>query len=713
MKKTWTKIACLLLTICMMFSFVSCGQHGVTVDKGNGSPYWENVPGASNGENENNGWNGEEKPGIDITIIGGDIDDKELEVENEIVTGEITDIRSLVISAVEKDLVEAGFDCGTGVASTLENDNYTALGIYYSDSELEFFNNPGLASVGFVEIVDNEQEFYAMDAEESMIVVRDVTIDDETITKICAYTYENINAYHFVYQNQYVTYYQQTPMRIVYTVSDNIKENYDLTYGSLYDYDNGEYIYDASIFGEYNTHSGESLFGQEDYAKLEKDLQDLAAAQLAAGYRVEEYNIVYISPESIQQYLLSDETETFFGYSVEDLTREFGLGTALSFTENGFEKAAVLDPLEGDYNWKSFLTKVGIGCGIVLVGAILTPVTGGASFGCALLTITKVTVGFALTSGLGTLAIETAAGLIQGKTIEEALDSASRKGLDSFANGFMIGAAIGSVGVVSGLIKPTACFVEGTPVAVYGANGSMQYMPIETVQIGTQVYSYNEETGVVSVNSVTDIFSKQVFETVTVKVDGETIVTTPEHPFYLPEYSCWISAASLQAGDEILSITGERTCVDSVTVSTSEAPVTVYNFTVENDHTYFVGENSVLVHNTCTTLNGQRNKAVKDAWKNEVKAVKAGTSKYNWSPKQIKELLSKGSIKGYEGHHIIPVNEVVNTAKASLISDPNNIVFLSKSAHKWVHIVGDTAEATIPRVVKLAPWVAKQLTILV
>ena len=31
-----------------------------------------------------------------------------------------------------------------------------------------------------------------------------------------------------------------------------------------------------------------------------------------------------------------------------------------------------------------------------------------------------------------------------------------------------------------------------------------------------------------------------------------------------------------------------------------EAPVTVYNFQVEDFHTYYVGDNAVLVHNLCT-----------------------------------------------------------------------------------------------------------------
>ena len=56
---------------------------------------------------------------------------------------------------------------------------------------------------------------------------------------------------------------------------------------------------------------------------------------------------------------------------------------------------------------------------MLIVGAILAPVTGGTSFGCALITATKITIGASLCSGLGTLAIETAMGLVNGKGFEE------------------------------------------------------------------------------------------------------------------------------------------------------------------------------------------------------------------------------------------------------------------------------------------------------
>ena len=122
---------------------------------------------------------------------------------------------------------------------------------------------------------------------------------------ICVYNYESICSYHFVYKGKYVTYYQQTPMRVVYEIHDNEKINYDLSLGSLYDYDANKYLYDESIFGEYQTHSGVELFGKEDYEKLEDNLKQLSDQQLANGYIVNEFNIVYISPEAIQAKMTS------------------------------------------------------------------------------------------------------------------------------------------------------------------------------------------------------------------------------------------------------------------------------------------------------------------------------------------------------------------------------------------------------------------------
>ncbi|HCY51103.1 MAG TPA: hypothetical protein DHU65_00155 [Clostridiales bacterium] len=709
MKRQFYRIISFILCCVMMFSLCACNSgsadgENVSLVPPTNTGFWGEP---NDSTSDGSSWDTDLTPNVNITVIGGG--KKEEDIGSEIDAGIIDNIYSLVCSAVTKDLEEDGFSCGVGVATTVEDDHYSGLGIYYSSPEFQIFDSAsGIECVGFVEVVSADVETYSSDMEESIIVVNDINeiedatdIVDET-QKICTYNYENIGSYHFVYQDKYVVYYQETAMRVVYRILDNQRKNYDLTLGSLYDYDNKQYIYDESIFGEYKNHSAVELFGEEDYTKLESELQVLSEQQLANGYEVLEFNIVYISPESIQAYLSSEEEDTFFGYNVDELTAAFGLGTALTYNGTTFEKSTII-PKEEGYNWKSFLIKMGIGCGIILVGAILSPVTGGASFGCALLTISKVAVSYALTSAIGTLAIETVSGLIQGKTIEDSLKGATHKGLDAFANGFMIGAAIGSVGLLTGVIKPSACFIAGTLIATcYNT-----FKCIEDVHVGDYVLSYSENDRTVSRQKVIDTFSKEVYQTIGLTIDGGYIETTYNHPFYSPVYNCWVEAGSLRVGDYVVDSDGNSQVVQETKINSFTHPVTVYNFTVENNHTYFVGEREVLVHNECTTLQSKRNKAVSEAWKKEKQAVMDGTSKYNWTSAQKKELLTTGKIKGQAGHHIKPVNELIGTAHEHLISDPNNIVFLSDDVHKWVHLVGDSFEKTAPRVVQVMPWTAK------
>lgn len=582
--KTIKRIIAIILCLATLLSVCSC--MGTQKDKGKS-----------------------EDPDINVSIVDGDKCEKEDALSQT--AEEHADIYSMVCHAVEIDLNASGFDFGYGVLFD-ENQTLSIPGIYYFSENTELYDDEQFRSCGFYYVVEEDAPRLEID-ENISFFVQDcknietaISKDDETIN-IYTYDFEDIGAYHFVYQNKYITYYLQEGYRIVYSIEENVKANYDLSLGSIYNYDTNSFIYDESIFGEYTPHSGIELFGQEDYEKLEANLQQLSDQQLKNGYVVNEFNIVYISPEAIQAYLLSDEEDTFFGYSVDELSLAFGAGTALTYTENGFSEAQILP--DSDYNWKSFLIKCGIGCGIILVGAILTPVTGGASFGCALITITKFAVGSALAEGLGTLAIETVVGLIQGQTIEEAIKAASYKGLDAFANGFMIGAAIGSVGVVSGLIKPSACFMAGTPIAIT----TNEYTPIELVCVGDYVCSYNEATGVSSLQQVSDVFCKEVYQTISLTINGEIIETTFSHPFYSPEYNQWITAGSLDVGDLVYCLDGTVQTIEHVTVNNHDKPVKVYNFTVENDHTYFVGKSKILVHNTCDTITDIQ----KQNWRND------------------------------------------------------------------------------------------------
>ena len=137
------------------------------------------------------------------------------------------------------------------------------------------------------------------------------------------------------------------------------------------------------------------------------------------------------------------------------------------------------------------------------------------------------------------------------------------------------------------------CFVQGTLVLT-----ADEAIPIETVLAGMQVWAMNPETGEKALKKVVRTFVNESDELIHVHTGDDEIVCTPEHPFYVPTKG-WTGAAQLRAGDILVLSNGSYVTVEKIQHEILESPVKVYNFEVEDFHTYFVGENSVLVHNRC------------------------------------------------------------------------------------------------------------------
>ncbi|TGK34827.1 hypothetical protein EHO66_00050, partial [Leptospira kmetyi] len=163
----------------------------------------------------------------------------------------------------------------------------------------------------------------------------------------------------------------------------------------------------------------------------------------------------------------------------------------------------------------------------------------------------------------------------------------------------------------NGAFSISTCFTAGT--LIHTKSGTKK---IEEIAIGDQVLSWNEETGRQEYNKVTATFVRDTNEIYTlVFVDGKQVETTWNHPFrrLLPEYSSattptklnseWVEAKDLKAGD--LTFTKEGKLLQIGFIHVDEREETVYNFTVENDHDYYVGEVGILVHNVdCGPLTG-------------------------------------------------------------------------------------------------------------
>ena len=104
---------------------------------------------------------------------------------------------------------------------------------------------------------------------------------------------------------------------------------------------------------------------------------------------------------------------------------------------------------------------------------------------------------------------------------------------------------------------------------------------------------------------VLQTFINKTEELVHVHVDGEEIIATPEHPFYVPNKG-WIGPIDLRAGDILVLQSGEYVIVEMIQHEILESPILVYNFEVEDYHTYYVGRSSVLVHNMCPRIGQQK-----------------------------------------------------------------------------------------------------------
>ena len=157
-------------------------------------------------------------------------------------------------------------------------------------------------------------------------------------------------------------------------------------------------------------------------------------------------------------------------------------------------------------------------------------------------------------------------------------------------------------------------------------------------------------------------FVNEATELVHVEADGEEIICTNEHPFYSPVKG-WMAACDLRAGDILVTVNGEYVVVEKVQHEILDAPVKVYNFEVEDFHTYYVGDTNVLVHNMCMSTGTKFvNKTTNGFWKSYDKLPKSikkaadrAFSKFKTNPYQSG--LNFEKLKGYTNTYSVRIND--------------------------------------------------------
>ena len=138
----------------------------------------------------------------------------------------------------------------------------------------------------------------------------------------------------------------------------------------------------------------------------------------------------------------------------------------------------------------------------------------------------------------------------------------------------------------------TNCFTANTIVATKTGQKLIQ-----NITENEMVLSYNEDTHKTTWQKVTHVFSKTAKSLQKLVVGKDTIFATPEHKFYTAKG--WLQASTLAAGILVQTNSGFAEVKNNIAL---DSTATVYNFTVENNHTYFVGREKLLVHNDCKKL---------------------------------------------------------------------------------------------------------------
>lgn len=139
------------------------------------------------------------------------------------------------------------------------------------------------------------------------------------------------------------------------------------------------------------------------------------------------------------------------------------------------------------------------------------------------------------------------------------------------------------------------CFPAGTRILTkYG------YKNIEDIKINDIVYSFNEKINKVELKTVVKTFIHEDAEIYEIYINDEIIKVTPHHRFYIKRNNKfeWIEVKDILLTDKLFD--NENKLITINKIEYKKETNIVYNFEVQNNHTYFVSNKNILVHNAKT-----------------------------------------------------------------------------------------------------------------
>lgn len=539
------------------------------------------------------------------------------------------EILSYAYSSIALELVSCGYNVFNAYAET---DNGKEYGIAYTDYE-EGYQVDGDSKIylasGFLgysvdqTVSESDELLFAQPVDENA-----EEIYDNTYGYVISCVENGLPSGHFVGRGKYVQY-SVSDGKVDIEVFDNIPKNYDLSRGSIWDYDREEYVYIP--FDEIDSTPIQfvPLTENIDYAAIKASLYQLIEEQTKNGYSVQTITISFLSVETLNALKgILAQGDTLNGYTFDALNSiEFDSAKQyINFNDDGTITIKDLPPIpvteyKTIFDWLiDGLILVGAGAIAIVSVTFLGPAGGviaGAVLGAGIEYFSQTVIqGKKFTevnwAKVGIMAVSGALGTmvpcsgVLGYIAAGALGGLTSAALTAVDGGswqdILISAGTGALTsmLMHGLFA--SCFPAGTQILTKEG-----YVAIELISVGMLVASYNIYSHMIEWMPVLNTFENYTTQLTRLCLsNGEEILSTSNHLFYLAAEGNYISANKIQRGDELLLSSGQRISVIASETITFDSAIPTYNLNIDQNHNYYVGNSSILVHNEC----GFKNKVV-------------------------------------------------------------------------------------------------------
>lgn len=205
------------------------------------------------------------------------------------------------------------------------------------------------------------------------------------------------------------------------------------------------------------------------------------------------------------------------------------------------------------------------------------------------------------------LAVKAATKHVATKASKSTAQTATKQGAKATARAKPSRGGAGTDNAAPKKTQARECSFSGETVVLM-ADGSRK--PIQDIRVGDLVVATDPETGEQAAKPVEHVFVHED-TVIDLKVDGETITTTEDHPFWSVTEQKFQRADQLEPGETVLTATGQTLTTTGLNPDSTRWTV-AYNLAVQDIHTYHVGQSQTLVHNMCP-IGGKEGPALPEA----------------------------------------------------------------------------------------------------